>query len=321
MPEPDLGSSTGVSTINYYLRPMHEGFPLSRYPILPEGSQDTYDLLRHFVNDNDDWLPEVFCAEEEQEMINGDEDNFHVAARDDGHRYMALDPQAFIYLFTSFLWNRELERFERLTRAISFRNPQDQDPQDTIQLNNDLLTAYRQKLDALIRLVSHARAHAPAYLEAYYGTFPAIRWRHQARDRSPLDQLSNILTRARDLQRLLIDSFQMLMSSVSVQQAAVTARLAADTAKQASASAEQATAATRITALAFVYIPLTFVTGIFGMNIRIGNEDPKGFIWYALLVTLGVAIGFTAALWYAAEWIAPRLTAWREKRRSKAKAD
>jgi Mg2+ and Co2+ transporter CorA len=115
----------------------------------------------------------------------------------------------------------------------------------------------------------------------------------------------------------------MLMSSVTVQQAtlrneqaAVTARLAEDTARQASASAEQALAATRITALAFVYIPLTFVTGIFGMNIRTSSETPNGFIWYAPLVRLGVAIVFTIALWIAASWIEKKLAERRGKRRS-----
>jgi hypothetical protein len=92
--------------------------------------------------------------------------------------------------------------------------------------------------------------------------------------------------------------------------------LAEDTARQASASAEQALAATRITALAFVYIPLTFVTGIFGMNIRTSSEAPNGFIWYAPLVTLGVAIIFTAALWIAASWIEKKFAERREKLRS-----
>lgn len=136
--------------------------------------------------------------------------------------------------------------------------------------------------------------------------------------------------RIKDLKKLPIDSFPMLTSSVSVQQATLGNKQAAISAELASASAEQARAATRITALAFVYIPLTFITGIFGVNIRIGTEEPKGFIWYAPLVTLGVAILFTAALWYAADWVETHLNKRRRKRKqdveggqsgSKAKAE
>ena len=104
------------------------------------------------------------------------------------------------------------------------------------------------------------------------------------------------------------------MGFISIQQATLGNEHAILSAELASASAEQARAATRITALAFVYIPLAFVTGIFGMNIRIGTEELKGFIWYAPLFTLGVAILFTAALWYAADWIETRFSRRRQKR-------
>lgn len=126
----------------------------------------------------------------------------------------------------------------------------------------------------------------------------------------------------------------MLMSSVSAQQATLGNKQAMLSAELASASAEQARAATRITAIAFVYtliyVPLTFVTGVFGTNIRLGSEEPKGFIWYAPLIAFWVTMAVTAALWYIANWVVTLPREERQKREqdveggqsgSKAKAE
>jgi hypothetical protein len=324
----------GTRLGNYHCRVAEEiQGDRGRYPLLPADSQHSslglYDSLCHFLGQGETWRTGILFAQEEQESASrSDEPDMH---RDDqpahnsdsehAPRYIALAPHAFMYILSSYLLERNLLHLEQKTRSISFQDPRELASRDTGSINNDL-TSFRKDLDFLTREVADAIAWAPVYLEAYYNTFPQIRWANPASHRSPIDQLASILVRAKDLEKLLIDSFQMLQAAVSVQQAtlrneqaAITTKLAADTAKQASASAEQATAATRITALAFVYIPLTFVTGIFGMNIRIGTEDPKGFIWYAPLVTLAVAIVFTAALWYAADWIDTRLVARREKRK------
>lgn len=113
----------------------------------------------------------------------------------------------------------------------------------------------------------------------------------------------------------------MLIRSISVQQATLGNEQAAISAELASASAEQARAATRITAIAFVYtlifVPLTSVTGVFGMNIRLGSEEPKGFIWYAPSITLAVTMSVTSALTYAVTWLEVQ----RAHRRDKHKRD
>ncbi|GAB7325287.1 hypothetical protein MBLNU13_g09342t2 [Cladosporium sp. NU13] len=264
-----------------------------------------------------DWHLEILCNEEELlPMYDLHEQSGAQKGAIEPSRYAALRPQAFMFLLSSFLWGANMTFLEIKGRRISFFDIRNLGATDATKINSELNDC-REDLDYLIETVSDTDSQTPADLAAYYDEFPRIRWRHKETYLSPIDHHKKILERARTLEKLLIDSFQMLMSSVSVQQATLGNEQAAISAKLASASVEQARAATRITALAFVYIPLTFVTGIFGMNIRIGTEEPKGFIWYAPLVTLGVAILFTAALWYAADWVETRL----DKRRQKRKQD
>jgi hypothetical protein len=292
------------------------------YPLLPEdprhASVGLYEPLCRFIEHEYRRREGILFAEEEEEeeesAPQSNEQNVYCKDETshpelkDTSRYVALVPHAFLYLLSSYLWEVNLRNLEQKTRQISFQDPRELASRDTASINNDL-TLFRKNLDFLTREVADAIARAPMSLETYYNTFPQIRWANPASHTSPLDQLANILVRAKGLEKLLIDSFQMLQATVSVQQATLSNQVA-------SASAEQSRAATRITALAFVYIPLTFVTGIFGMNIRTGAEAPNGFIWYAPLVTLGVAILFTVALWYVADWVESRLAAQRGKRKS-----
>lgn len=104
---------------------------------------------------------------------------------------------------------------------------------------------------------------------------------------SPVDRLITIKREARDLERFLMDSFQLLMSSISVLE---TQRGA----EQALISIEQAARTTRLTQLAFIYVPLTFVTSIFGMNVKEISE-PLPPLWVCF-VTLAVVAAGTAAL-------------------------
>ena len=288
--------------------------------LLPGLFQNTdggiFESLAAFVRN--DWHLDILCGEEE--LLPTYDPNEPASAPKEGivrSHYAALNPQAFLFLVSSFLWGSNMNFLEIKGKCISFLDIRNLDSTDGTMINSELNDC-REDLDYLIEAVTFIDQITPADLAAYYDEFPRIRWRHKDTYCSPIDHHKRILERARTLEKLLIDSFQMLMSSVSVQQAAlgneqarVSAAMAAASTELGAASAVQAAAATRIAALAFVYIPLTFMTGIFGMNIRIGNEDPKGFIWYAPLITLGVAIVFTAALWYAAEY----LTARRNKRR------
>ena len=69
------------------------------------------------------------------------------------------------------------------------------------------------------------------------------------------------LLEALELERFLMETFQLLMSSISVQDAKLGI-------EQSQLSNQQSLRATQLTILASIYVPLSFVTGVFGMNLR-----------------------------------------------------
>jgi protein-S-isoprenylcysteine O-methyltransferase Ste14 len=72
--------------------------------------------------------------------------------------------------------------------------------------------------------------------------------------------LHDVLEQANVLEKFLMDSFTLLMSSISVM--------------EAGSIKEQAQQGQMITRLAFLYVPLSFVTGIFSMNVKEINGSP-----------------------------------------------
>lgn len=83
-----------------------------------------------------------------------------------------------------------------------------------------------------------------------------------------------------------MDSFNLLMSSMSV--------------LEARRSIEQAERAQRLTLLAFIYFPLSFVTGVFGMNVKEINGSPLSLsVFFAVLA---IATALTGALFAGFVW-------------------
>jgi Mg2+ and Co2+ transporter CorA len=83
-----------------------------------------------------------------------------------------------------------------------------------------------------------------------------------------------------------MDSFNLLISSTSVMQAEL--------------AIEQGIRGQRLTTLAFLYIPLSFVTGIFGMNVKEINGSPLS-VWVSVvalaitaMITAAIFIGYTS---------------------------
>jgi Mg2+ and Co2+ transporter CorA len=72
--------------------------------------------------------------------------------------------------------------------------------------------------------------------------------------------LQDILEQANVLEKFFMDSFTLLMSSISV--------------LEAGSIREQAQQGQTITWLAFLYVPLSFVTSMFGMNVKEINGSP-----------------------------------------------
>jgi Mg2+ and Co2+ transporter CorA len=125
----------------------------------------------------------------------------------------------------------------------------------------------------------------PPHLSAFFESFPRIRQRKQAAHLSPVDHLPQLLDHANRLEKLILNNFQILISSVSVHEGHEGMR--------------KASLATWATVIAAVYLPLTLVTGIFGMNIK--GEDGFGSS-PAIGAFVGVVL-FTISLGLFATWL------------------
>jgi Mg2+ and Co2+ transporter CorA len=61
-----------------------------------------------------------------------------------------------------------------------------------------------------------------------------------------------------------------------------------------SISVEQSQRATRLTQLVFIYVPLSFVTGIFGINVK--EINATGLSIWVCFVTLAIIVLLTAGI-------------------------
>lgn len=109
---------------------------------------------------------------------------------------------------------------------------------------------------------------------------------NNAKDRwksvNPIESHQRTLDGVMQLDQFLIETFQLLMSSISV--------------RDSQLSIEQSQRATRLTQLAFIYVPLSFVTGIFGMNVQQINST--GLSIWVCFVTLTIIMVLTAGIFW-----------------------
>lgn len=202
----------------------------------------------------------------------------------------ALPGHPMLYMISSSLWETNLRFLTTKIRNISFRDLRD--PNDT---TNDKLHDQRQDLDYLRTFVTETIKWHPPTLPSYFRSLP----KYDPRGRSlyivdnsehPINNLKRIQEDAKKLQRFLIDTFQLLMSSISVRES----RLSIE---QAVLSAEQARRSAWLTQLASVYLPLSVVTGIFGMNLKEISDGPPR--WWWAVVVLAVLVVCTMGIYYS----------------------
>jgi hypothetical protein len=243
--------------------------------LLEESNSGLYESLKAFAQDA--WRTEILCGEQKvpptyEEYLEELSMNGAPAS------YTALDPQAFLVMLSSAVWERNLRHLEQSLGIINAERLRDADSvSEMVKIKKELFDN-REHLGRLVTQVEHAMTHMPAYLNEYYEAFPTIRHRHKATYMSPVAHLPELLARASKLDKLILDDFQILMSSVSVQ--------------EGHDSTQQTRLATGIAVLAFIYVPLTLVTGIFGMNI----DGTNGFAWWAPIVALAGVVILTVGL-------------------------
>lgn len=271
---------SGRSRVNVKLPHACAGSGLVVPELLEAAKPGLYESLKLFSQDA--WHNEILCGEQKlpptfedyKRGINGKDD----PASSRSKLYTALDPQAFLLMLSSALWERNLRYLENELNILNIRRLRNAKDMDEMVKINEMLYDFREDLGTLVSQVEHTRTHMPAYLAVCYENFPMIRHRHEATYMSPVGHLPEILNRASKLDKLILDDFQILMSSVSV--------------REGHESTRQTRLATGIAVLAFIYVPLTLVTGIFGMNIK-GQE---GFVWWAPILALVGVVLLTAGL-------------------------
>lgn len=194
----------------------------------------------------------------------------------------ALPIQPFLYLLVNSLWQTNLSWVDRKLKEVSFteiRSPDDQ----TAQKLHDL----RESIANIRARVSETQLHMSSSLDAYYDTFGKIKNRHYKTYHSPSENFREILESADKLDRFLMETFQLLMSTLSVRDSQISIR--------------QSRRGMLLTVLAFVYVPLSFITGIFGMNVKEINGSPLS-IWVCF-VALGVVVAATGSGYVAYRYL------------------
>lgn len=184
-----------------------------------------------------------------------------------------LPPHAFLYMCAASIWATNLRFLDRDIKRISF-----EDIRHPSLKVNDRLHDRREDLIRLKAALLETNRHVPPNLDEFLERFPHLTNKTEARWFSPIIHLQETLEEAEKLEVFLMDTFQLLMSSMSV--------------LDSRTSIEQAQRGQQLTQLAFVYIPLSFITGVFGMNVKEINGSPLS-IWVTVMALL-VALALTA---------------------------
>lgn len=186
-----------------------------------------------------------------------------------------LHPETFLYLVVSSTWDTQFRSLDQDIKHTGFKEIRK--PNTAI---NNKLHDRRQDLVNLQEQVKLAKDWMPQSVGDQLVAIRAAARKEPTYIGLPNQRLQSILERSMSLERFLMDSFKLLISSTSVLEAEL--------------ATQQGIRAQRLTSLAFVYVPLSFVTGIFGMNVKEINGSPLS-VW-VVVVAIGVTVVLTAAI-------------------------
>lgn len=183
-----------------------------------------------------------------------------------------LPAHPLIYLLSCCLWEENLRYLDKEIKYISFReirNPK-------LEINT-VLHDRREDLARLKASLVDTAMYVPESVAEYFNS----RFKLDVISRNPVENLNRLSGEATKLEAFLMETFQLFMSSISVQGSRLSI-------KQARLSIDQAQRGSRLTLLAFIYVPLSFVTGVFGMNIQ--QINGSGLNIWVCFVALAVVV-------------------------------
>ncbi|KAK4542278.1 hypothetical protein LTR36_006931 [Oleoguttula mirabilis] len=198
--------------------------------------------------------------------------HFNVLFSPSTENVYAVQPHLLLYTLSASMCRANVRQMRERIHHLSF--VEIRDPNERI---NSQLHDVREHLACLKAGVTQTITWAPRGLDEYFKFYH----KHGSKAPPPVEKLRELLAEVRELEAVTMETFQLLMSSLSVRDSQV--------------SIQQSRRATLLTALAFVYVPLSFVTGIFGMNIKEINGSPLDvwvcFAAFAALILL-TALGY-----------------------------
>jgi hypothetical protein len=198
--------------------------------------------------------------------------------------------QPFCYVLSNSLWQTNLLYLTQEIQRISFQEIRDPDTKITEALHNrrEDLAAYVKS--ALVETTGYIPEEVVKFFEDLHKRDEG--WLSEA-NRNPAIRQHKLLEEMVELERFLMDTFQLLMSSISLQDARMSIT-------QGQLPNQQSLRATQLTILASIYVPLSFVTGIFGMNLKELNGSSLS-IWVLFVAVVIAAIITAMILWILLE--------------------
>lgn len=185
---------------------------------------------------------------------------------------LATAPQPLAYLLATSAWTSNVDYLRETINDVSFVEVPA--PNHT---TNEKLHNLREHLIRIQHGVSETLTWVPKGLESYFLDGENTTYDRPAVS-SPIERLKAMRLECKDLQTFLMETFQILMSSLSTM--------------DSQTSIQQSKRGTLVAVLATVYVPLSFVTGIFGMNVSEINGSPLS-VWVCF-ATLAVVVLLTA---------------------------
>lgn len=180
-----------------------------------------------------------------------------------------IQPTSLSYLLAASLWKTNLHYLDSEIKRIAFQDLRR--PSVTI---NDQLHNLRHDLDTLRKEVRLAKD--------WYAMPWDDRTHFEDPGTNPENVFEEILKESQALEAFLMDTFQLLMSTISV--------------LDSQASILDARRGSRLTQLATIYVPPSFVTGVWGMNVKEINGSPLS-IWTAAVGLVVVGLLTALTLW------------------------
>lgn len=184
------------------------------------------------------------------------------------------------YLLSNSVSRTNLRYLSQEIRRISFQEIRH--PNSKI---NETLHNRREDLVAFLKAgLVEAITYVPANVDRHIKSHRDLFWPNEdPSQRTATSAHRKTFEEALELEKFLMETFQLLMSSISVQDAKLSIQ-------QGHLSNRQSLRATQLTILASIYVPLSFVTGIFGMNLQQLNGSSLSIWVFFVAVVIAAAV-------------------------------